>query len=446
MKYNALPKMTWFGPEPKNGAIALFVPDNFSIFAASLGIQQVYRLLTAAGLMVDVAWLDRDNNIVTYTGRKISTYQVIGISLSYELEITNLLAALQTAGIPLWREQRTKFDPLLIAGGPLTSINRDLLLNIVDAQMLGGAEDNIADLFCAATGGRDELHDFCLKNDNMVIPETLTTARPKTISCPIPASSVLTSPDSAFPNIFMVEIARGCPSRCAFCSLSALSEKLRFFSMENIISAIPANADRVGLVSAVPTDHPDIVPLLDRLVASGKRVSLSSLRIATLTDHVLDLLVAGGLRSLTIAADGPSERLRKAIHKPVNEAALLRGVTMAKEHKLHSLKVYCIIGLPGETQADLDEFICLIKKMRAIAPQIAITLSLSPFVPKPFTELGGAPICPVGEMQQKLKYLKKALKLDAAIVGDAPKTAHLEYQIATSKALTAQTSSELICL
>ncbi len=438
MKEEKKPPITWFSRRPQEGAIALLVPGDFSIFAASLGIQQVYRLLTDAGLSADLAWCDKSGAISTYTGRKISSYQVIGIALSYELEIINLISCLKKAGIPLFAKERGRFDPILLAGGPLISINRKLLINIVDAAMVGGAEENVVDFFCAATAGRAELLKFAQSAGNIVTENTIESAAPLIKLGARPASSILTSPMSAFPNIYMVEIARGCPSRCAFCSLSALSEKLRFLAKEAILEAVPEEVQKVGLVSATPTDHPDIMWILQNLVKNGKRVSLSSLRVASLSEEMMDILVAGGLRSLTIAADGTSERLRRAVHKPVNKAGLLRGLTLAQKYQLKSLKIYSIIALPGETNEDLDEFITLIREMHDMAPQIALTLSLSPFVPKPHTELGGAEIAPITEMQSKLKYIKKALKTICSIVGDAPKTAHLEYKIAHSAAISAE--------
>jgi radical SAM superfamily enzyme YgiQ (UPF0313 family) len=137
---------------------------------------------------------------------------------------------------------------------------------------------------------------------------------------------------------------------CAFCILSARAADAGGFRpapVERILRVIPPSAPGVGLVGAAVTDHPEIEKLVAHIVESGRRVSLSSIRADRLTERLLKTLKAGGLRTLTVAADGASDRLRKSIHKGIESADLIRAAEMAAAQKISGMKIYAMVGLPG---------------------------------------------------------------------------------------------------
>src|SRR5256885_7695826 len=158
---------------------------------------------------------------------------------------------------------------------------------------------------------------------------------------------------------------------------------------EHISRVTPADARRVGLVGAAVTDHPDTAAIVRDIVDGGREIGISSLRADRLTDELVGLLARGGYRTLTVAADGASERMRRVIERSTRAEHLVRSAELARAHRLHTLKIYMMLGIPGETDADVDELVALSKQLAAIHPRIAF--GLAPFVAKRHTPLDGTP-------------------------------------------------------
>ncbi|PKN26743.1 MAG: hypothetical protein CVU65_04685, partial [Deltaproteobacteria bacterium HGW-Deltaproteobacteria-22] len=253
-----------------------------------------------------------------------------------------------------------------------------------------------------------------------------------------PAVSHLVTPEGEFGEKVLVEVSRGCSRACAFCMMSRRARPcgMRLFSKDAILSALRGEgkdssdqsdqSDRaasypasVGLVGAAVSDHPALVEIVETLAAAGTKVSLSSVRADRASRELLTALVSGGLRTLTLGLDGASERLRTAIDKQCTEADFLGACENAAAAGINAVKVYCILGYPDETDADVAELADLLLR---IPRSLQVRLSLSALVPKPGTPLADAPLPHEKTLLARTRLLKKRLghlKIQAPSVKDA---------------------------
>lgn len=244
----------------------------------------------------------------------------------------------------------------------------------------------------------------------------------------LPAYSAMWTPDAELSDMALVEVSRSCRRACAFCASSRLvMGPCRVVPAERVLSVIPPEAPRVGLVGTAVSDHPELPRLLEALVSQGRGVGVSSVRVDRLDASLLGLLTRGGLRTLTVGVDGASERIRRTVHKGVTEADLVRAAELAAAAGLHRIKLYQLVGLPDETDADLDEFVALVERLRR---KVSVAVTLTPFVPKPGTPLADVTQVPIREAQRRLKYLQKRLRRVARVRPDSARWAWVEARIA----------------
>ncbi|CAN5793160.1 hypothetical protein BH11MYX3_BH11MYX3_45510 [soil metagenome] len=225
----------------------------------------------------------------------------------------------------------------------------------------------------------------------------------------LPARSVISTPHTELADMFMTEAARGCSRGCTYCVMRrSTNGGMRIVPRETIIAGIPAYARKVGLVGAAVTDHPDIAAIVRDVVDGDRHVGISSLRADKLTDELVGLLARGGYRTLTVAADGASERMRRVIERSTRAEHLINSARFAAKHRLHTLKVYMMLGVPGETDADVDELVLLSKELAAIHPRVAY--GLAPFVAKRNTPLDGTAFAGIALVDARLQRLDKGLR------------------------------------
>jgi radical SAM superfamily enzyme YgiQ (UPF0313 family) len=203
---------------------------------------------------------------------------------------------------------------------------------------------------------------------------------------------------------------------------------MRKATPEQVLARIPDYARRVGLVGAAVTDHPRLSEILRALVDSGRGVGVSSLRADRLDDELVSLLAAGGYRTLTTAADGASQRLRDQIQRGTTEENLLQAARLCQAHGLAGMKLYTMLGLPGETMADVDELVRFAIELAAIAPRLV--LAVASFVAKRNTPLDGAPFADIASLESRLARLRTGMRGHAKLLGDSPKWAWIEYRLA----------------
>jgi radical SAM superfamily enzyme YgiQ (UPF0313 family) len=432
--------------------IALVYPSPYRAAMSSLGYQQIYRVLhRMPGVAADRAMLPDEGDdargggfVALETGRPVGGYPMLAYSVAYELEIAGVVETLQRAGIPVLAADRDTRHPLVIAGGPMTFSNPAPLAPFFDLVILGEGEELICELVEVAREvgfDREAVWTALAGRPGYYLPHLHGERVPpvaQVADALLPARSVIATPNTELANMFMTEAARGCSRGCTYCVMRrSTNGGMRIVPRAAIISGIPADARRVGLVGAAVTDHPDIAAIVRDVVDGGREVGISSLRADKLDDELVGLLARGGYRTLTVAADGASERMRRVIERSTQARHLLRSAELAAAHRLHTLKVYMMVGVPSETDADIDELIALSRELAAIHPRVAY--GVAPFVAKRNTPLDGTAFAGIDVVEDRLARLRKGLAR-AGLAGKvsvrptSARWAWVEYMIAQGEA------------
>ncbi|MEM9068215.1 MAG: radical SAM protein [Myxococcota bacterium] len=411
---------------------------------SSLGYQTIYRSVNATpGRLAHRAFLPDDVDefrrarapLVTYEGeRPVSDYGVIGLSVAYELELAGVIQALELAGIPPLAEDRDERHPFILAGGPLTFSNPLPLAPFVDAILMGEADETVhraLDILFAVRSRAEALPVLAREIPSCFVPVIHRDEMPpiaKATDAELPARSQILTENTELRSMFLIEPERGCHRGCEYCVMRrSTNGGMRLFSPERVLSFVPDHARRVGLVGAATTDHPKITEILEALVDSGREVGLSSLRADRLNDRFVAALVRGGQTVLTTAADGASARLRKQIQRRAPDDKLVDAAQLVRRHRMKRLKLYMMVGLPSETDADIDELIEFSVELSRIAP---LSLGIAPFCAKRNTPLDGAPYAGISEVQRRLKRLRRGVKGRVDIRATSARWAWVEYVLA----------------
>jgi radical SAM superfamily enzyme YgiQ (UPF0313 family) len=422
--------------------VALVYPSPYRAAMSSLGYQQIYRVLHGMpGVAADRAMQDEPRTLEE--DQPINNYPLLAYSVAYELELAGVVETLEHAGIPVLARDRDNRHPLVIAGGPLTFSNPAPMAPFFDVIILGEGEQLIEELVNAARDAsyiRDRLWDALAGKPGYYLPHVHGEVVPPVAAVDdalLPARSVISTPNTELADMFMTEAARGCSRGCTYCVMRrSTNGGMRIVPREVIFAGVTAQADgarRVGLVGAAVTDHPQIAAIVRDIVDSGREVGISSLRADKLTDELVGLLARGGYRTLTVAADGASERMRRVVERSTKAEHLIQSAKFAASHGLHKLKVYMMLGVPGETDADVDELVQLSRELAAIHPRVAY--GLAPFVAKRNTPLDGTPFAGIDVVEARLSRLRDGLRTAglAAKVEVRPTSARwawVEYMLA----------------
>ncbi len=410
---------------------------------SSLGYQWIHEVLVEAGFAVEravlpdepEAWAAARATLITLeTETPVSDFDLIGVSLAYELELAGLIRALDLAGIPPLRRDRGPEHPRIVVGGPLTFSNPLPAAPFADAMLLGEAEEGVATAFEAALSQeRSDWLDAMTELPGGYVPERQGTELPSVARVDdrlLPARSRIWGPEAELKNMFLVEGERGCHRQCTFCVMRRSSGGgMRLVEPDRVLDLVPADAPRVGLVGAAISDHPGLPLLLQRLVESGRGVGVSSLRAdrVALKPQIAEWLKRGGYQTLTVASDAATEDLRRGIRKGTQEKHLLACAEQAAVHRFRVLKVYMMLGLPGETDNDVDELIRFTTELARIHP---VDLGVAPFVPKRNTPLDGAGFAGIKTVDRRLKRLDRGLRGKATVRPTSARWAWVEAMLA----------------
>jgi radical SAM superfamily enzyme YgiQ (UPF0313 family) len=424
--------------------VALCYPSPYHVGMSSLGYQAIYRELNEhpgvaaerVFLPDDVeAWaIARQAPVSEETLTPLDRFPVLAFSVAYELEVTGVFTLLEAAGLAAHREQRPDDAPLVVAGGPLTFSNPEPLEPFVDLLLQGEAEDLVHQLMDAlqAGGGKRALLERLAHRPGFrapgLSPATSRFFVAKAADERLPARSQIITPHTELAGMFLIEPERGCSRGCHYCVMRRTTNGgMRTVPPERVLELIPEAARKVGLVGAAVTDHPRIVELLETIVRSGREVGVSSLRADRLTQPLVNALRDGGARVLTVASDGPSQRLRDLVDRKHSEAQLVAAAQMAKAAGLKRLKVYNVVGLPTEEDADIDELVRFTLELARILP---VALGVAPFAAKRNTPLDGAPFAGIDVVEARLARLRKGLKGRAELRPTSARWAWVEYMLA----------------
>jgi radical SAM superfamily enzyme YgiQ (UPF0313 family) len=440
--------------------VALAFPNTYFVGMSNLGLQTVYRLFNADERVVcervflpprqDVAaMLARRTPLTTIeSGTAVRDFDVFAFSVSFEWDYTNVVTMLRLAGLEPRANRRHARDPLIVIGGAVTFVNPEPLAPFADLIAAGEAEllvPSIVDAF-ADTGSRDReavldrlagergcyvpgLYEVAYDGPGRVAaivprpgsdaPLVVRKAAVRAADQLDPPSTSIFTPDTEFGSRLLIEVVRGCANLCRFCWAGYNYLPVRPFSTSRILDIAEQArpyANRVGLVSIALCDHPDIELILARLVAMGYGISPASLRLDDLTEPVVSLLRESGERSITIAPETGSDRLRRVINKTVTNDQILDRAELIFRAGIENLKLYYMIGLPSETDEDLvairDLTVALHARMLELARPTGaigrIVASVNPLVPKPGTTYQWLPMTParlIGEKADRLRAL-----------------------------------------
>jgi len=435
--------------------VALAFPNTYWVGMSNLGLQTVYRLFNAEDdIVCERFFLPPKQELAQLAAAKaplvtlesqtpVGEFDVVAFSVSFEWDYVNVLTLLRLAGIPRYAAERTDRHPLIVIGGAVTFVNPEPLAPFADVIAAGEGETLVPALgraFSAATSRADLLTRLSIERGFYVPsfyePEyaadgTLTHYRP-TADAPLPirkaalktteavdppATSIFT-PDTEFGSRFLVEVVRGCANLCRFCWAGYNYLPVRAFPADRILdlaAAARTYADRAGLVSIALCDHPEIERILARLHELGYGISPASLRLDDLTEPIVRILRASGERTITIAPETGSDRLRRVINKTVTNDEILDRADLIFANGIENLKLYYMIGLPTETDEDLVAIRDLTLQLRDRMLKYArpkgqvgrIVGSVNPLVPKPGTAYQWIPMERDALIDQRIKRLRK---------------------------------------
>ena len=421
--------------------VALLYPSPYHVGMSSLGFQTIYREINdAPGRAAERAFVPDDVEAARNQRAGISTYEsdrplgnfpVVAVSIAYELELAGLIEALDLANIPALAEHRNDSHPLVICGGPLTNSNPLPLAPFADAIVMGEADESIhrvLDVVFSRTNRQTVLEALHGEVAECFVPSLAGEQLPtigKVEDARLPAWSPIRTPHTELSNMFLIEAERGCSRGCAYCVMRrSTNGGMRIVPKEVILDRIPEEATKVGLVGAAVSDHPKIVEILHALADAGKSASLSSLRPDRLKDEFVFALKRCGARSLTTALDAASQRLRDEINRKARENHILRVAELAHKYEFKQLKLYMMIGLPGETDEDIDELVRFGTELSRIHP---LALGIAPFVAKRNTPLDGLPFAGIKTVEQRLSRLRRGLKGRVDLRTTSARWAWVEY-------------------
>ncbi|NET86096.1 MAG: radical SAM protein [Moorea sp. SIO1F2] len=413
-------------------------PNQYNVGITSLGYQIVWASLALRpDLMVSRLFTDYHEPLPRQP-------ELLGYSISWELDYVNILAGLEFLEIPLYSAQRDSSHPLVFGGGPVLTANPEPFADFFDVILLGDGEillDNFIDAYQEVrTAERNTQLQHLAQVPGVYIPSlyqvtyhdlTSAIASIQPVSDQIPATvskqtyrgntlsaSTVVTEKAAWENIYMVEVVRSCPEMCRFCLASYLTLPFRTPSaIDSLIPAIERGlkvTDRIGLLGASVTQHPEFDVLLDYLNQpqyNHVRLSIASVRTNTVTEKLAQTLTKRNTRSITIAVESGSQRLREIINKKLTNDQIIQAAVNAKAGGLKRLKLYGMVGVPGEEIADVEETVAMMEQIKKAAPGLGLTLGCSTFVPKAHTPFQWFGVNP--QAQKRLKLLQKKLRSQA---------------------------------
>lgn len=422
-------------PRPDALPTVFAFPNTYSVGITSLGYQVVWAMLAARPeLAVARLFTDASEPLPRSPG-------LVGFSMSWELDYINVMALLEELDLPLHAVDRTDQDPIVFGGGPVLTANPEPFAAYFDVLLLGDGEISIAALVDAVLASRDRPRadrlEALAQVPGLYVPQlyaveytdpTGPIAAIRPLSDRIPAvvtkqtyrgntlsASTVVTPRAAWENIFMVETVRSCPELCRFCLASYLTLPFRTADLDD--SLIPAidrglqATNRLGLLGASVTQHPEFDRLLDRLSQPAYdqvRLSVASVRTNTVTEKFARVLASRDCKSITVAVESGSETVRQIINKKLDQADIERAAVNAKAGGLSALKLYGMAGVPGETIADVEATATMMLQLKKAAPGLKLTLGCSTFVPKSHTPFQWFGINP--DAEKRLKLLQKRLR------------------------------------
>ena len=462
-------------------SVALVYPNTYAVGMSNLGFQTIYRHLNAIPDVVcervfvpDAEDADEMRRSATppfslESRRPLTDFHLVGFSVTYEGDYINVLRLLAMAGIPLRAAARRAHDPLVLMGGVCAFSNPEPIAPFMDFVAVGEGEELVVELIAAYREGyRDReafltslttldgiyvpgRYDAAYGTDGTLAavaardgaPEVVVKRRLRNVNAFETVAAVKT-PHAEYGHMALLEVGKGCGRGCRFCLEGQVYRPVRHRSVEALretVARMAASGERrVGLVGACVSDYPWLGELLKIIEENGLELSISSLRADSLTEDLVTALARGGHRTLTMAPEAGTERLRWAVRKPISDAQLMTACDLVRSHGIPNLKTYFMIGQPTETTQDVEAIVDLagrmLERLRVLdasgRPFGRLTLSISSFVPKPWTPFQWAPFDGAESLQAKLEIIKRGVRRfsNVRVLHENPREAALQALLA----------------
>ena len=453
--------------------VAIVYPNTYFVGMSNLGLHIIYEEINLRNDSVcERIFLPEKKELEAYdktktplmsveTQRPMHQFDVVAFDVTFEMDYFHIPLMLRHGRVPIMGKDRTAFDPIVIAGGPCATFNPEPFADFIDAFIIGEGEGIVSRVLDIIRDGKMEGLDRCailrqLANEPGVYVPSLyvpiyseegefkgyhiAEGVPKTIKRHFEmltsgGETVVATNYTEFGAMYIIEVARGCGRHCRFCMAGYCFRVPRVRPLEILKEGVDRAeklGKKIGLMGAAISDYPEVDELVNYIRSKDMRYSCASLRADSLTQAVVDGLADSGQKTITIAPETGSERLRRVINKGISEEHLKNAATLSAKSGIQHMRLYIMIGLPTETDEDIEAIVGLAERTQAHMAEVGckgrLTLSINPFIPKPFTPFQWMAMDNQKTVEKKLQYIKKALQKNRRIevLVESPKEAYIQ--------------------
>ena len=457
--------------------VAIVYPNTYFVGMSNLGLHIIYEEINLRNDSVcERIFLPEKKELEAYdktktplmsveTQRPMHQFDVVAFDVTFEMDYFHIPLMLRHGRVPIMGKDRTEFDPIVIAGGPCATFNPEPFADFIDAFIIGEGEGIVSRVLDIIRDGKLEGLDRHailrqLANEPGVYVPSLyvpiyseegefkgyhiAEGVPKTIKRHFEmltsgGETVVATNYTEFGAMYIIEVARGCGRHCRFCMAGYCFRVPRVRPLDILKEGVDRAeklGKKVGLMGAAISDYPEVDELVNYIRSKDMRYSCASLRADSLTQAVVDGLADSGQKTITIAPETGSERLRRVINKGISEEHLKNAATLSAKSGIQHMRLYIMIGLPTETDEDIEAIVGLAERTQAHMAEVGckgrLTLSINPFIPKPFTPFQWMAMDNQKTVEKKLQYIKKALQKNRRIevLVESPKEAYIQGVLA----------------